>query len=513
MLPVRALPVIIYLAVTVPLAFLLNVWQDDAYTLHTTHDGIAYAFSQAVTFETNAPLYFVLETLWRHLNESAVWARFFSVFCGAGVVAVMPALARRYVPQLPPLPIALASALNPLLIWAGLEIRLYAMVILLSALLLLLFYDAFIVENRGFGSRMLYGAVAITAAYTQYYLLFLVAAQGAVLLLTRRRTFRAYVLTGFAVVLGFAPMASLVISQMREFGSGVTPPTLLDCVRWLAEILTVYVLPLNALPGSHLLYAAAAIAVIGSVLVWRRSFAARGQTLVLEILAAAYVIFVLGLFAAGEPIFTRHAASLFVPAILSAFAICTFLRPSVRGRAFAAYTIAAICVEAAALFATYRQVAKPGDWIRVASFITAHETSNEPIAVFEAENALPLSYYYRGKNRIVAVPRPIDFRSFDQRAFVVHTQADVERPIRRAGGAGMVWFVTSGSCNASNIQFGCGVVERSIARDYRVVSSQRFYKATVRLLRPANIGTYGRPYAERTGKQRVNLLQRRQAKS
>ena len=484
---VRALPVIIFLAVTLPLAFVLNVWQDDAYTLHTTRDGIAYAFSQAIGFEANAPLYFVLMTFWRHLNESAVWARLFSVFCAAGAVACVPALVKRYLLGLPWLPVTLAVALNPLTVWAGLEIRVYAMVILLSAILLLLFFDAFIAENAGTRSRVLYGAACIVAAYTQYYLLFLIAAQGVVLLFRRRSALPAYILTQCATLAAFVPLASVVSSQLRQFGSGVIPPTLPQSFRWVTQILAVYLFPLNALPASHLLYAALAVCALAALVMCSRYYAGNGKPLMMQILGGGYLFFVLGLFIAREQIFTRHAASLLIPVLLSAFSLFTFLRMPARSRAVAAFAILSIFIDVAALFATYRHLAKPGDWIRVASFISEREAPNQPIAVFEAENALPLDYYYHGKNRVVAVPRAIDFKRFDQRNFVVRSASDIAGPLRRAHGNGAVWFVTAGECNAANIQFGCGVVEDYVASHYRVVETHRFYKSTVRLLEPVSI--------------------------
>ena len=89
----------INLAITLPLASLLNIWQDEAYTLETTSRGIGYAFAQAVGFEQNAPLYFVVISIWRHLGDGIFHLRLFSVACIAVTVLLTPAIARRYVPR------------------------------------------------------------------------------------------------------------------------------------------------------------------------------------------------------------------------------------------------------------------------------------------------------------------------------------------------------------------------------------------------------------------------------
>ena len=101
-----------------PLAYVLNVWQDEAYTLHTTSGTLAYAFHESIGFEQNAPLYFLLLTLWRHIDGSVFFLRLFSVLCCAGTIVLTPALARRYLPRIDPIFPTLAVACNPFFIWA-----------------------------------------------------------------------------------------------------------------------------------------------------------------------------------------------------------------------------------------------------------------------------------------------------------------------------------------------------------------------------------------------------------
>ncbi|HVA37720.1 MAG TPA: hypothetical protein VNJ51_08905, partial [Candidatus Dormibacteraeota bacterium] len=78
------------LLLTVPLAFALNIGKDDAYTLASTGQGAAYALHQAIFFEQNAPLYFVVMSLWRAIDGSAPFARLFSVLCAAATVLALP---------------------------------------------------------------------------------------------------------------------------------------------------------------------------------------------------------------------------------------------------------------------------------------------------------------------------------------------------------------------------------------------------------------------------------------
>ncbi|MGA8098444.1 MAG: glycosyltransferase family 39 protein, partial [Candidatus Cybelea sp.] len=175
------------LAVTLPLAYILNLWQDEAYTLQTTGHGLAYAFHQALAFEQNAPLYFVFLAALRHLGTSIFFLRLPSVLCIAVAVALVPELARRYIPAIDAGLVTLVAAWNPFVIWAAVEMRVYALIIVLSALLLLTFFDAFLVRTPSKASAFAYAVCCILALYTQYYLGFLIAAQALTLVLVHRR--------------------------------------------------------------------------------------------------------------------------------------------------------------------------------------------------------------------------------------------------------------------------------------------------------------------------------------
>src|SRR5258708_38412083 len=59
-------------------------------------------------------------------------------------------------------------------------------------------------------------------------------------------------------------------------------------------------------------------------------------------------------------------------------------------------------------------LAKDCDCRHVAETITRSETIAEPILVFPSEDVMPLSVYYRGRNRLLAVPRPPGYDPWDQ---------------------------------------------------------------------------------------------------
>jgi uncharacterized membrane protein len=469
-------------AIVVPLAVILNLWQDEAYTLHTTGRTVQYAFVEAIRFEQNAPLYFVLVNLWRHVDGSVFFGRLFSALCIAVALVLLPGLAERYLPGIAPGWITLTIALNPFAIWAALEMRVYALVILMSALLLRTFFDAFLRPGPVQGGRVFFYALTVAAAiYTQYYLAFLVVAQGLALFCYARQSLPHYIAGAAIGGAAFLPLAAALPAQIRNFRGAFTPPSLLEALSATLKALAEYVVPLEPLGKPDLLYVIAAVIAVIFLIVVRKRLSLQGQPLIVVVTVCASVLLAVALYIARVQIENlRELAMLFLPATLSAFGLLTFVRRD-QGRAVAGWAVISIALSLLSLFFTYRPLAKPGDWIRVTAYLQKHETAHEPIAVFEAENALPLRYYYHGPNRIVPIPAGVNFRTYDVMRFVVKSDAQLARllPARKK-----IWLITAGGCRTANIEFGCDIVEGYVARHYRIGSVRIFHGAEVRLLIP-----------------------------
>src|SRR5262249_37948098 len=150
------LPIAFTLCLTLVLGASLNVWHDEAFSLHTTDRGPLDAIRQAITFELQPPLYFLLLNLWRHLDSSVFCARLFSILCVALTLALMTRIASNLFPSIHPLWFGTFLAANQFVIWAAVEIRCYALVLCLSAGLFACFLEAYIEERSRKSSRWCY---------------------------------------------------------------------------------------------------------------------------------------------------------------------------------------------------------------------------------------------------------------------------------------------------------------------------------------------------------------------
>lgn len=476
-----------HLALTATLAVVLDVWLDEAFSLHTSGGSLARAWRDAIGFELQPPLYFVLLCAWRSLGSSILWARLLSVACVGVAVWLMPSISRRYWPSAPPALLTALVAFNPFTVWAAVEIRLYALALLLSAVLLLCFHDGYLGERPVARPRVIHAVAGLMALYTQYYLGLLLAAGALALAAARRwKSLRDYVLHMAAVGLLFSPMLLVVPHQLSAHtGTVATRLSLRYAARVVAWRVPHYLLPAGAAPeiGQWIVFVVffLLLAVVGFRALRSRDWSA-AEVAILALTASVAAAFYVVLHITGEELFSeKHTIALFLPVILS---VGVLVLRGVGTSGLLAWLAAAAVFYGATLVDRYRPLAKEGDVARVASRIMAEERPGQPILVFNAQGAVPLPLYYHGPNRIVAVPHAMDFRTFDPRDFVLHDEAEIWAALGgRLNRGESLWLVTQGPRRYLDVSFGTDILEDVVSREFDVIEDARFFKARLRLLR------------------------------
>jgi hypothetical protein len=482
--------ILLHLALTIPLAYRLNIWLDEAFTLHTTGAGLRYAFQQATGFEMQAPLYFILLGVWRKLNDSIFFARLFSVACIALTIKVAASLSRRFIEEIHPGWVAAAVAFNPFVIWAALEIRLYAFALLLSALLLVLFHDGYLKETtQSKRARILYLFVCVLALYTQYYLGFQLVAHACALLALRRwRALGSYLVGMLVVGLCFAPMMVVVYAHMTghsQYGNNALP--IIEGFRFIARKFYLYLLPTGDI--SHDIFKRWILRLgllVALIFIWKkgRTSLTTERLALLSITTALSILFLIAVFLTDVRLLQdRHTAALFLPTILLAFSLVA-LAPKI---APPIWTLIIALFYATTLYASHAPLAKNGDWQRVASHVMAHEKPGQPILVFRGRGALTLSYYYTGQNPIVPLPSENRYDTLNLSEEVLRDEQQVADAISRVPGShDELWVIMDGDpkrCVYEDLNYNCQILESYLEKHYAVEASQDFFRSRVRLLR------------------------------
>ena len=272
------------------------LWADEGYSVYfASLDAVTLA--RATAADIHPPFYYYLLKLWM-----AVWGagefslRLLSVFLGVAAVAFTYALASRLVGRRVGALAALLLALSPFHIYYSQEVRMYALVVLLTTASTLFMVRA--LEDwqappdgaatgswrrvrRGSAYALLYVAATALALYTLYYAAFIPLAQTLFVLAVYGRRWRMIVrwcATQGAVVLLYAPWIAVASGALATYVAGkvaVEAYAALDPLRFLAGVLSA--LGMGVPSGGRWWLAAAALPVIGLAAVgalWRER---RGQ--------------------------------------------------------------------------------------------------------------------------------------------------------------------------------------------------------------------------------------------
>lgn len=487
--------IFLFLLLVIPLAYFLNIWADEASTLYTTQRGFFDALQNAATNEKQAPLYFWLMSVWRMASGSIFFARLFSVICCAIAIKLFSKVAARFLEPRATLLATAFFAFHPFLIWAALEIRVYALVILLSVLLIKLFIDADWDEQKEapWTSRVLFLMTAVVALHTNYYLVFVLAGLLVALLAARRwRAAATYAVVLFFAGLAFVPMLFVMREQLAVNTSGfVEPRSLFDGVQKLWRHFLTFTLPAGVFPdGDSSIFLIVRVWIVRIALVvvafftirsraWITRYSVGGFALAATVFAgllAAY--FIVG----PDYVEIRHASVLFVPLVLFLAVFLSEVFGKVSSKA--ALLIPAFIVLlffAYSLTNLYPNMTKRGDWARVGAFIEQNEKPNQPIVVFTTFDTLALPYHYHGQNQILpdekffAFELEAKFGSLDslrkQTDFVVsEIPPDAQE----------IWLVVNEKCLTTE---ACVPLQNFIGSNYTIETEQEFYLEKVFLLR------------------------------
>lgn len=495
------LPIILHLAISLPLARVLNIWMDEASTLYTTRHGFFDALSGACADERQAPLYFLVLSVWRMFGDSILFARIFSVLISAAAIFFFHRLARKFLDEFAAGFIAVLFAIHPYLIWASVEIRVYSTVILFSVLLLDFFAAAYLkneisdkITDSQKKSQFFYLLTAVLALYTNYYLGFLLFGGFAALIVLRRiETARRYFLQMLAVGACILPLLWIIKQQFAINTSGfAAEKSIAEGLRILSNHVYTLTFPIEGAPDGtpslitalRIWFVRVSFVAVIFFLVKDKFRAVNEKVLLFGTLTTVVVAFLLtAYFLLGAPyIAFRHVAVLFVPLVL----FLSVLLTSVLPRSFLiVFAVAlALLFPYSKIYKQYPTFAKRGDWARVARFIEENEKPNQPIVVFQNYDALSLPFYYKGQNQVLPNEKFFDWNAEDllssEKAYADQTAFVISKI---PPGAPEIWLATEESCQTPETAAACRPLENFLEANYTVIETKDFYLERLRLLR------------------------------
>lgn len=406
----------VYYCIIIFLAGYLNIWEDEVYSLHTSSSGLSYALNQSIRFEYQPPVYFLSLTIWRTFSDSVLWARLFSII----LVLISQVLFYNFVKKISGRKMAaffsILFIVNPWVVYASLEIRAFALVLFLSLLILINFYNSYYNDQITKANRAIYILLAILGIYTQYYIGFLLFANAVVLLLMKNwRSLRLYILDmtiPLCLILIYIPY---VISNMNLQSTSLPDSTLGDiglfkAIRGVISQVTFgYFLPLDIIGSKSLARILKGIIILAFLFSMNYSEinkSLRDLSPCIIISLVIILFFVAVLYSISQyAVESKYTLVLFFPLFISILLAFKAIKPGILNLWLMFFAVLFITINVL----KYKDLYKVKDFRALGDYIEMNEEAGEPIFVHRNISADNLGYYYGGINKIVPVPGDVNY--------------------------------------------------------------------------------------------------------
>jgi mannosyltransferase len=458
-----------------------SLWFDEAMSLHWARSSLPRILEVSMNLVEDRlpPLYYLVLHYWRLLvGDGEVAVRLPSVLMGTLLVPLVYRLAADLFEDRRVALLASAlTALNPFLVWYSQEARMYAQAVLLVTLGTWLFVRGVSAYYAGSSRRESvfrssltwfgYGLCAVAGLYTHLYTGFMLPAQALYLLLTWRRSRRAWLpfaLTMLAVSMLFAPLAIANWRASSEAGPGDPLTGFWARMWWLLSAFSIWKAPISPIWATIITGGVVGFVAAGLLLAYpidRPRSASGSQRLALEpqllialLLFTPPIIATLLLFRSRVVFFGERYFIIVVPWLLIAAAAgavglaarlrtlmagarqpSPFINPMLPGSYYllaAAVYLLPVALTLLALPGQWSPSARKEAWRETASYLATNARPEDAILIHPDWTRYPLQYYFRGPGQTYAV-----FGS-------VADGADLDSPLTVISNAHpVVWLVES----------------------------------------------------------------------
>jgi mannosyltransferase len=412
--------ILVYASAILYLSYSVTIWEDEAYTLNTTSLSLGKVISESYHFEAQPPVYFFICALWRLINPEIYFARLLSAIFIAFSALTIYKISKLFTSRNLSRWVTIVFLLNPFTLWASIEIRLYALVVLLSAISLYYFLQYLLTSNKKHFFYLL--LVSLIGLYVQYFFAFLILVYIFVYLLYKG------IKPTINFIFYFIPILILFLPNIYMMGSNLSNAQSQGVGYTTIQRLTVVFNSFqNVLLGIHVLvektilrWLVRIMFIVGfayPILLMKRQKTKESESLkkviIIIVLAIMVVLslFTVVVFITGIKFNNRYLALVY-PAIILLFLMFDYYNPKLRAISFSGITVYFITL----LLLKYSVPVKTYDYESLAGFLKSIENPNEPIIFNSRTNSAPFEYYYTGKNLVVEIP---DSMKFSQEGFQV----------------------------------------------------------------------------------------------
>lgn len=410
---------VIYYGIVIFLCGYLNIWEDEVYSLNTSSKTLVYALHQSFYFELQPPVYFLLLTIWRFLSDSILWARLFSIL----LILLSQISLYKFTKKVSSIKIATITSilflLNPITLYAILEIRPYSLVLFLSLFLIVQFYNTYYIGSLIYDKRIFYILLSIAGLFTQYYIGFILFANAVVLLSEKKFRWLFHYLLDMVIPLCLILLCFPQIESSADLHTATYPEYKRTFSDFLGEVRVLfpgrifeYILPVDFNGPQNMMDWIFRFIVLTLFLISiNLGDLKKGLREIVPLIIESVII--LSFFVLIDYLFghywikSRYTIVLFIPLFL----ILIFLIRLVKHRLLILWFIffAVICLTKD--ISNNKGLYKVNDFRSLGNYIESHENINEPILIYRNIIAENLSLYYHGVNELIPIPKAFSYNN------------------------------------------------------------------------------------------------------
>jgi uncharacterized membrane protein len=388
------------------------------------------------------------------VDDSVFFARLFSITCTVLSIFVFYLIAKKHVRDYNPVFVSALFAFNPFVVWAALEIRVYAMVLLCSTLIIYLFLETYVEGDvqHNKRKRVLYSIIAVFSVYTQYYLVFLLIANFLFLLILNRWDFvRKYLIDMILPLVSVAYFLLYINQQIAaQQAVEVDSGSLVENVFYIIQLAENLIVPIFSKlhPESLRRMSLVVFVVLISVSVYKNLkliidfiLKERNYFVLVSILLFSMYLFLIIFLVDKSNLRGRHVLTVLIPLLFSIVLLFRFTNP----KRLKYYWLSVIFFSYVVLvFINYYGASKGKSYKDSSVYIEKNEVENEPLVFFAGDLHLIYLNLYSGPNKIIAMPSVRNFDSLYNKAPVpVKSFAELDEFIKRENLDNRFWYISS----------------------------------------------------------------------
>ncbi|MFB6341470.1 hypothetical protein ACE1ET_07095 [Saccharicrinis sp. FJH62] len=322
-------------------------------------------------------------------------------------------------------------AFNPMLIWAGLEIRVYAMILLFSLLLLIYFKKVYLSDKITPLRRVFFIILSVLSIHTQYYLAIILFLNFIFLHFNNRKVAFLYLIDMIIPVLSLLPYILFIPDQI-SFMTVNKIYSISDYIMYWFRFIRDFIVPIPKVFHSNVLnfvlFLTFIILIIISVFpkfkaLIRTLFTSEKYNLILisaTILIIHFLLFKLGM-ATASP---RHFIFLLTPFIIIFFIVIYMI---VDKNLRTVIIIMLMLFNIGNVLSKAPEFGKDEDLTNISEYINSTDHENNPILFYTGDIKILYSFIDK-KRELYSIPNEIDLSiQYDHPSWFIKNESDLTK--------------------------------------------------------------------------------------